>query len=479
MAVSSKYKRWIVRALFVLALLILASVTWWHWEIAEGRKAWRRYAESAWQRGVKLTIDEFFTPAEIPVPPDQNFANSPLWDLIFSDPDTTSIPYLPHYQQPKKKTRYADLGTWRAAFIRDQWLEKTDTAGNDAEAILRGLEKYRTCFDQLHAVRDRPKARFPDAWRKSFESNSLHLHPVMKIAKALKLKAVAHIRLGQTPEAIDAWKDAMAMANALDATPCGIAAFTSILIESMFLDLLEEGIELHVWSDAQLQEFARILAFRDIPSRYRHAVAADRAFFNTHIETKIQQLSLRSLIRRSRPGEYELVNRFLEANEGWWWQNLLRLNQRLDEEINYFEMVDGRLAGAGRSIPISDVKDGEPESFYFLVHMGGPSITRKMAHTHARLRLAIVACALERIRAAEEKHPSRLEELVPRFLAELPRDPCSGAPFPYRLRENGSYVLYSIGLDGKDDQGDGGEGEVGGSRMPDWPWIWIPPSKMR
>ena len=52
------------------------------------------------------------------------------------------------------------------------------------------------------------------------------------------------------------------------------------------------------------------------------------------------------------------------------------------------------------------------------------------------------------------KLPPRLEALVPEFLAAVPHDYMSAKPVVYRLKDAGSYVLYSVGVDGKDDGGD-------------------------
>src|ERR1043166_9521156 len=46
-----------------------------------------------------------------------------------------------------------------------------------------------------------------------------------------------------------------------------------------------------------------------------------------------------------------------------------------------------------------------------------------------------------------------LQDLVPRFLATAPIDYMDGKPVKYRLRPDGSALLYSIGDDGSDDGG--------------------------
>jgi len=72
-----------------------------------------------------------------------------------------------------------------------------------------------------------------------------------------------------------------------------------------------------------------------------------------------------------------------------------------------------------------------------------------------RRGLAICA-ALMRWQAGKGAFPEDLSQMVPEYLAELPIDPASGKSFVYRPPqgdEKGDMLLYSVGLDGKDDGG--------------------------
>ena len=52
----------------------------------------------------------------------------------------------------------------------------------------------------------------------------------------------------------------------------------------------------------------------------------------------------------------------------------------------------------------------------------------------------------------EGTYPQTLDKLVPDYLSEMPQDIFSGKPLIYRLQGEG-YLLYSVGPDGKDDNG--------------------------
>jgi len=66
----------------------------------------------------------------------------------------------------------------------------------------------------------------------------------------------------------------------------------------------------------------------------------------------------------------------------------------------------------------------------------------------------MAAVALKRYRLRHGKAASDLASLVPEFLPQVPIDLMDGQPLRYRLNADGSFLLYSIGEDGKDDGGD-------------------------
>jgi hypothetical protein len=81
----------------------------------------------------------------------------------------------------------------------------------------------------------------------------------------------------------------------------------------------------------------------------------------------------------------------------------------------------------------------------------------------------VVAFALARYRADRGGYPKQLGELTPKYLDRVPGDSFSGNPLVYRPGGSG-YVLYSVGLNGRDDGGRGFDDDPPGDdvvvRMP-------------
>jgi hypothetical protein len=81
----------------------------------------------------------------------------------------------------------------------------------------------------------------------------------------------------------------------------------------------------------------------------------------------------------------------------------------------------------------------------------------------------IVAFALAWYQRDHGRYPKKLAALGPKYLKQVPQDRFSGEPLIYRLTDKG-YLLYSVGVNGKDEGGRGYEDEPKGDdlsvRMP-------------
>ena len=70
----------------------------------------------------------------------------------------------------------------------------------------------------------------------------------------------------------------------------------------------------------------------------------------------------------------------------------------------------------------------------------------------ARLRLLRTELSLRCYLAEQGRAPNRLEQLVPKYLQNVPFDPFGGNPLVYRAQGT-NWLLYSVGKDGVDDGG--------------------------
>lgn len=73
--------------------------------------------------------------------------------------------------------------------------------------------------------------------------------------------------------------------------------------------------------------------------------------------------------------------------------------------------------------------------------------------SRAALRLLYTDLALRQFQAKHGEYPESLQELVPELLEQVPLDPFTDKPLSYRREPDGSFTLYSVGPDKKDDNG--------------------------
>jgi hypothetical protein len=100
----------------------------------------------------------------------------------------------------------------------------------------------------------------------------------------------------------------------------------------------------------------------------------------------------------------------------------------------------------------------QQHSLKYPVAAGLDRYCERTVATEVRRQMMVTAIALKRYHLRNGKFPSQLSQLVPAFLPALPVDLIDGQPLRYRLKDEQHFLLYSIGLDGKDDGGDPAEG---------------------
>jgi hypothetical protein len=81
------------------------------------------------------------------------------------------------------------------------------------------------------------------------------------------------------------------------------------------------------------------------------------------------------------------------------------------------------------------------------------SATERSEQEETNLRLAFALAAYQR---DQGHYPAKLDELAPKYLTEIPADLFSGKPLIYH-REDKGYLLYSVGVNGLDEGGHGGD----------------------
>lgn len=107
----------------------------------------------------------------------------------------------------------------------------------------------------------------------------------------------------------------------------------------------------------------------------------------------------------------------------------------------------------------NDAAQARPHVFQISSMTGGVAVGekflgRQLVSQH-RARLAAAVCAIQRHVLVNGAPPANLSALVPDYMSGVPIDPGDGQLLRYTLHTDGTWRLYSTGLDGLDDGGDG------------------------
>jgi hypothetical protein len=248
----------------------------------------------------------------------------------------------------------------------------------------------------------------------------------------------------------------------------------TLLVESMMgtvlaklpLQAIWEGQQRHAWSVDQLTKFQQELAQADLFKSLDRALHVERAgFLNT-----VDQVPLVKLFQLTEPNTWlRLVPR------GWIQQNKVVACDLA--EVSFAPLAarntGGFLAALAKVDQVPAGFGSAVSPYMFIASMSVPAVrklTENTARTQTLLTLAQTACALERHWLEHGNYPASLVALVPVYLGQVPLDIVNGQPLHYRPTENGRFVLYSVGLDGKDDGGKPTDSKQPNDPPGDWAW---------
>ena len=79
---------------------------------------------------------------------------------------------------------------------------------------------------------------------------------------------------------------------------------------------------------------------------------------------------------------------------------------------------------------------------------------RRAVNTETIRNIVVAAIALKRYENRYHRLPMTLKELTPNLLETVPADCMDGQSLRYRPNADGTFLLYSVGEDGKDNGGD-------------------------
>ena len=412
------------------------------------------------------------------------------WQKYYRDHHAASLRSLPAGAEPSK---IYELGYDAFPIPAD--------AGVPAEDVLMALSRFDPVLARLREAARRPLSRFPIHYEDGPQTALPHLGLLKLAGDVLRVRAIAELELGRTDDAFADTKLVLKLMNAIENEPFLVSHLVRCSIGNLVLPVIWEGTSQHGWTDAQLAGFEVELKKQDFLSDFDAARLHERT-------NGLNFLSEMPAIRSGRKAPFsglraeDTFSTFIGMTEAKWlresefWARTYRLAPSGLFERNKIACVAAyQSLGSPRrdaSTPFVVIEDWHRRCETFLAEtrqptldsfLGAPlarwqpDISVRFFETEAWVRMARIACGLERCRLAEGSYPAHLEDLSPRFLTTVPRDVIDGGAFKYRRTDDGRFVLYSLGWNGRDD---GGETGPTNQKWPDpkvGDWVWKYPAE--
>lgn len=471
---------------FLLALLVTLVVLTGAWFSYQGRREWAETKAELQRRGEVLSLEEFIPP---PVPPEQNFFADPIWepnaegrielfDTQMSAEEAAALrKQFPSLAESIKEGKRADVGR----VINRRALNRSYTP-EEAALVLATYEPMKSDFSTLHRLALRSAARFPIRYEKGIAMLLPHLNALMRSGQMLAMMTRAKAVLKQE----DCGADEMLLILRLPQTVDGDVTLISYLVKLSLYSIALSVIETSVsdWNAAQVGEVQRALAKADILRQVVGTLRGERAYGN-QIMDQLKQAPLGEFTRtlQTAGGVSESGGRaplsielLAEAYRfAFFDEDRAFLNQTYQKWLDYLSSEPGQVTPARLetlNAQINESLSGVNRYRRLVTSLAIPTIKEMFARAasiEAGLRQARIACAIQEFALAEKKLPSSLDQLVPKYLDEIPRDVINGGPMHYHS-DGKEYVLWSVGWNEKDDGGEASLNEKSPAKKLDWVW---------
>ena len=487
MIVSHAMSVWLAAAIFLGILVITGVVLPWkfaRYEECDRRGGWAKgllfavvtlislvtlfYSWTNWWGARKLnaalavlreknepTRFEEIVPA--PVPDADNVAAAPVFQEVFVSAKDSRLGKLeiPWKKIAGKPESGESTIHFTARFLNPDFKGDDQAAG---ELVLKSLAPSAPLLEEVAQAVRRPGVCWQIDYSKGFETLLPHLPAMTNTSKVLQGRAQAELAAGRPENAFQDVQTILALARAAGSAPFLI----TVLVESSILDrasqVINDGLERHAWTDAQLADLSSELSRIDLLARLSDSLRGERASLLQLDASRTDLLTLQGL---PDTRTLRLQNAALRATWAIWpagWFNEDKVGyigtiQRYIDAVKQPKELPSTLAEIEAARAGSSVwnKILNPLSYQTMPAIMGAA--KRIAATQTILRSLAAACAVERYRMAHGRLPATLEDLVPAFLPSIPTDPLTGKPLCYKPSEGSSYLIYGTGWDQTDNAG--------------------------
>jgi hypothetical protein len=304
-----------------------------------------------------------------------------------------------------------------------------------AEQVQMLLSKNRETIEELHKAAELKQSRYPIDMTRGFATLLPHLVNLKRMGQLLGWEAVQQSADGNKAATLKAIQSAFAVAASLDEEPILISSMVRMVILQETLRVMERVVSEQTLTIAELEELSDLLARAEERGKHalRRCVAGERGFGLPGFEMDYKMFeaisSMGSVGPDSLPREVKLALYELrravgisDKDKAFFIDSIGAYEKTL--ELEYPEML--REARRIHDGIMTELQGNQIRYMVSgLVLPGMDAAVQKAAINAGFLRCARTAVAVERFRMKTGKMPA-MDELVPEYLPEVPRDPVSG-----------------------------------------------------
>jgi hypothetical protein len=308
----------------------------------------------------------------------------------------------------------------------------------------------------------RPRSQLPGVYANPTTVPGPNFQAVRGLSQTLGARAQCHLLLGRPAEALNELTlihDFCRRILAEQQPATLLSAMVNQAVRELYAAQIAEGLRLLAWRAPQLATLQGQLETINVISPVEAAFTAQAAAAYRALET----VPSAGMVRRTVLAGL--------CPRGWGYQHVAARVKLDFGRLACFEPANEIIFPEKVIAAAREAHTLEIGAYKFVDSLAQADFARACqltAHSQTQINQALVACALERFHLAHGDYPEELDALVPQFLDATPRDVIGGGPLRYRRGSDGTFVLYSVGWNGREDGGVRGQ-TLGGT---DGDWVW-------
>ena len=433
--------------------------------------AWELYQKEFVAGGEHLDWEHFIPPA---VKEEENFFAAPQMRQMFQKPHQSRASSRAYsvWELPPERAQ------WKLLKGHEAMIEGFNGTTYPASVILQWEAEHREDLESFFEAGRRPRSRLLTDFTKPLSSDVPNFVAIRTAVQTMGTLAKAHLQAGEPEKAMNYVNGIHRLMETLSRGQTIVEAMIHVAIAGLYVDVVQFGFEKGAWTDGQLRALQGQLAGTKLLPGLAFAFRAQIGFVLRAVETSSItelngpgsgfRLSTDWTIWRENIDQVRMRVAFSSARE----KNLLNFTRMAKANLAVIDPVAERVFPkevAARSAAMTKALASQSLDTV-LASVTIPNFARATetaAKNQTLVNQAAVVCALELYRRSEGHYPGKLDELMGRFLSQVPRDVITGQTLPYRRTAADAFKLYSVGWDESDD----------GGTVADWVWPGPPLNK--